>query len=343
MTLTHVYVGNAESQDISVFALAADGTLTAIETVPVPGPATPGGSLPLAVSADRQRLYAALRNEPYRVVAFAIAPLTGRLEALGSAPLADSMAYVSVDATGRHLLSASYGGSKVSVNAIGADGVPGDILQVIATEPKAHAILADPTNRFVLATSLGGDAIHQFRLDATLGLLTPNDPPLTRIGPPGGGPRHFAFAPDARFVYLLNELDGTVHVLPWDKSTGTLGDELQSITAMPAGSSAKPWGADIHVTPDGRFLYASERTTSTLAACSIDAGTGRLTGTGSVPTQAQPRAFAIDPSGRYLLSAGEVSNALTVHAIDPSTGALTAVGSTPVGRKPNWVEIIDLP
>ena len=343
MTLTIAYVGNAESQDISVFALAADGTLTAIETAPVPGPATPGGSLPLAVSADRRRLYVALRNEPYSVVAFAIAPETGRLTALGSGPLADSMAYISVDATGRHLFGASYGGSKVSVNGIGADGVPGEVRQVLATEPKAHAILADPTNRFVLATSLGGDAIHQFRFGLTTGLLSANDPPLKRISPPGGGPRHFAFAPDARFVYLLNELDGTVHVLPWDASTGTLGDELQSITAMPGGSSAKPWGADIHVTPDGRFLYASERTTSTLAAYRIDATSGRLTAIGTFPTEAQPRAFAIDPSSRYLLSVGEVSNALSVHSIDPASGALATLGSTPMGRKPNWVEIIDLP
>lgn len=343
MTLTIAYVGNAESQDISVFALAADGTLTARETVPVPGPATPGGSLPLAVTADRQRLYAALRNEPYSVVAFAIAPATGRLTALGSGPLADSMAYISVDLTGRHLFGASYGGSKVSVNAIGSDGVPGDVRQVLATAPKAHAILADSTNRFVLATSLGGDAIHQYRFDAGTGLLSPNTQPLRPIVPARGGPRHFAFSPDARFVYLLNELDGTVHVLPWDPVTGTLGDELQAITAMPAGSSAKPWGADIHIDPVGRFLYASERTTSTLAAYRIDAASGRLTAIGSVPTEAQPRAFAIDPSSRYLLSAGEVSNALTVHAIDPVSGALSALGSTPVGSKPNWVEIIDLP
>lgn len=343
MTLTNVYVGNAESQDISVFALAADGGLTAIETVSVPGPSTPGGSLPLAVTADRRRLYAALRNEPYSVVAFAIAPLTGRLTALGSGPLADSMAYISIDATGRHLFSASYGGGKVSVNAIGADGVPGEIRQVRATEPKAHAILADPTNRFVLATSLGGDAIHQYRFDPQSGTLSPGDPPLSRIAPPGGGPRHFAFAPDGRFVYLLNELDGTLHVLPWDPSIGMLGDELQFISAMPTGSTDKPWGADIHVTPDGRFLYASERTTSTLAAYSIDAGTGRLTTIGTFSTEAQPRAFAIAPSGRHLLSVGELSNALTVHAIDPSTGALTALGSTTVGRKPNWVEIVELP
>ncbi len=343
MTLSNVYIGNAESQDITVFALAADGTLTAIETVAVPGPTAPGGSLPLAISADRQRLYAALRNEPWSVAAFSIAPRTGRLSYLGSGPLADSMAYISLDETGRHLFAASYGGSKVSVNAIGTDGVSGDIRQVLATEPKAHAILPAPGNHHALATSLGGDAIHQYRFDPATGQLSPSDQPLAHIAPPGGGPRHLVFGPDGSFVYLLNELDGTVHVLPWIAEKGTLGEEVQSITAMPPGSPAKPWGADIHVTPDGRFLYASERTTSTLAAYAIEAGTGRLTAIGSFATEAQPRAFAIAPTGWHLLCVGEVSNALTVHTIDPSTGTLAALTSTPVGRKPNWVEIVEVP
>lgn len=340
---TIVYVGNAESQEISVLALAPDGSLTTIETIPVPGPTTPGGSLPLAMTADRSRLYVGLRNEPYSVASYAIIPDTGKLTLLGTGPLAESMAYISVDATGHYLFSASYGGSKLSVNAIASDGVPADIQQVLDSEPKAHAIATDPTNTYVLATSLGGDAIHQFRFDAANGALTPNDPPLKRIAPAGGGPRHFTFSPDARFVYLLNELDATVHVLAWDSTTGTLGDDLQSITAMPAGADAKPWCADIRVTPNGRFLYASERTTSTLAAYAIDLATGRLTAIGTAPTATQPRSFAIDPASRYLVVAGELANSVTVHAIDPVTGTLSSVGSTPVGRKPNWVEIIDLP
>jgi len=339
---TFVYIGNAESQDISVFSLAADGSLALIETMPVPGPTTPGGSLPLAVSHDRQRLFAALRNEPYSVVSFGISQPTGWLTLLGSGPLADSMAYTSVDRTGRHLLSASYGGSKVSVNPVAATGIPGGPSQVLDTELRAHAILVDPTNRFALATSLGGDLIHQYRFDAQTGDLSPNDPPTAPIAPQGGGPRHFVFSPDARFVYLLNELDGTVHVLPWNATTGTLGAAKQIVSALPEGFDGKPWGADIHATPDGRFLYASERTSSTLAGFRIDAGSGDLTTIGSVRTEAQPRAFAIDPSSRYLLAVGELSNSLTVHAIDAESGALTELSTNPVGRKPNWVEIVEL-
>lgn len=338
---TIVYVGNSDSQDISVFRLGADGALTLVETTRVPGPATPGGSLPLAISPDKTRLYAGLRNEPYSVASFDIDPATGKLAAIGSGPLADSMAYISVDRTGKFLLSASYGGSKVSVNPIGADGVVAQPKQILPTEPKAHSILVDPTNRYALVASLGGDVVLQYRFDAQTGTLTPNDPPTSPVEPKGG-PRHFVFSPDTRFVYLLNELDGTVHVLPWDPTTGTLGAELHSITALPAGFDGKPWGADIHVTPDGKFLYASERTTSSLAGYRVDTATGRLTAIGSTPTETQPRAFAIDRAGRYLLAVGQLSDSMTTYAIGPA-GELSRLSATPVGRNPNWVEIITLP
>ena len=338
---TIVYVGNSDSQDITVFQLAPDGALTLVETTPVPGPTTPGGSLPLAISPDRKRLYAGLRNEPYSAVSFTVDQATGKLTAIGSGPLADTMAYISVDRTGEFLLSASYGGSKVAVNPIGADGIVAPAQQVLPTEPKAHSILVDPTNRYALVASLGGDVALQYRLDAATGTLTPNDPPARPIAPKGG-PRHFVFSPDTRFVYLLNELDGTVHVLPWNAARGTLGAEIQTISAMPDGADVKPWGADIHITPDGKFLYASERTSSTLASYRVDTATGRLTAIGSTPTETQPRAFAIDPSSRYLLAVGQLSDSMTTYAIG-ATGKLTRLAATPVGRNPNWVEIIDLP
>jgi 6-phosphogluconolactonase len=339
---TFVYVGNAESQDISVFRLEPTGDLAPVETTPIPGPAKPGGSVPFAISPDRQFLHVALRNEPYSVASFRIDATTGRLTALGSAPLPDSMAYVATDHTGRYLLTASYGGGRVAVSPIAADGRVGEAQQVLPTEPKAHAIITDPTNRYVLITSLGGNVIHQQRFDPTTGALTPNDPPTTAIEPKGG-PRHLVFSPDARFIYLLNELDGTVHVLPWNAETGTLGQQVQYVSLLPEGFSGNPWGADIRVTPDGRYLYASERTGSTLAGFRIDPTTGSLTPIGTFATETQPRSFAIDPSGRYLLAVGELSNAVSISAIDAATGALRQLGSIPVGTKPNWVEIVDLP
>jgi len=339
---TIAYVGNADSQDISVIELKPDGSLALLETTRVPGPSTPGPSLPLAISPDRQRLIAGIRSEPFAAVTFDIDRQTGRLELVGSGPLFDSMAYLSIDHTGRYLLSASYGGSRVAVNQIGTDGIVAPAQQVIATAPKAHAIIVDAINRYVLHTSLGGDLVHQQRFDAATGRLTPNTPPAAPVAA-DSGPRHLVLSPDARFVYVLGELDATVHVLPWDAAAGTLGEAVQVTSAVPAGFDGEPWAADIHVTPDGRFLYATERASSTIAAFHIDAATGHLTPLGSVPTETQPRGFNIDPASRYLLVAGQLSDRMTSYAIDQTTGMLTKVAELPVGRNPNWVEIIALP
>jgi 6-phosphogluconolactonase len=339
---TYVYVGNADSQNISVLELKANGSLAVIDTVAVPGPAKPGGSLPLAISPEKHRLYAGLRNEPYTAVTFDIDAKTGKLKLVGPGPLADSMAYIAVDRTGRFLLSASYGGNKVTVNAIGPNGVIAPAQQIVATEPNAHCIIVDPTNRYVLHTSLGGDVIYQQKFDARAGKLTPNDPPTVSVKAKGG-PRHLVFSPDKKFVYLLNELDAAIYVFPWDAATGTLKKERQVASALPKGFDGKPWAADIHLTPDGKFLYASERTSNTIAAFRIDPKTGALTSLGSTATEKQPRGFNIDPSGRYLLAVGQLSNSMTAYAIDKATGALTKLNETAVGKNPNWVEIVNLP
>jgi 6-phosphogluconolactonase len=159
---------------------------------------------------------------------------------------------------------------------------------------------------------------------------------------PGRGPRHLVFSPNNKFVYLLNELDATVYVFPYNAAKGTMGKEIQTISAMPKGSSVKPWAADIHMTPNGKFLYASERTSSTLAGYAVDPAKGTLTLIDSFPTEKQPRAFAIDPTGKYLFAVGEVSHSLTTYSIDQKAGALTKLKEMPIGKKPNWIEIVTL-
>jgi 6-phosphogluconolactonase len=336
---TFVYVGNADSQDVTVLELKSSGDLTPVETAAVPGPAKPGGSLPLAVSPEKKRLFVGLRNEPYSAVTFAINAKTGKLTLVGSGPLADSMAYVVNDRSGKFLLGASYGGNKVTVNPIGPDGVVQPAQQIVATQPNAHCIMPDPSNRYVLHTSLGGDLVYQDKFDVKTGKLTPNDPPSVSVKAKAGA-RHLVFSRNKRFVYLVNELDASIYVFPWDARTGTLKKEVQVTTSLPGGFEGKPWAADIHLTPDGKFLYASERTTSTLAAFSVDLKTGMLTSIDSYPTEKQPRGFNIDPTGRYLLSVGQLSNSMTSYAIDKATGKLTKLKEYPMGKNPNWVEIV---
>lgn len=338
---TFVYVGNSDSQDVSVLELKANGDLTPVETVAVPGPAKPGGSLPMAVSPDKKRLYVGLRNEPFTAVTFTIDAKTGKLTHVGAGPLADSMAYISTDRTGRYLFGASYGGHKVTVNPIGPNGVVGAATQNITTLQNAHAIITDPSNKFVLHTSLGGDVVYQQKFDAKTGTLSPNTPPTVSVAAKGG-PRHLVFSPDKKFVYLLDELSGAIHVFPWDAKAGTMKPEVQGASSLPKDFNGKPWAADIHLTPDGKFLYATERTSSTIAAFSVDKKTGVLKAVRTYPTEKQPRGFNIDPSGSTLIAVGQLSNSLTTYKIDKKTGALTKLKEYPVGKNPNWVEIVKM-
>jgi 6-phosphogluconolactonase len=193
----------------------------------------------------------------------------------------------------------------------------------------------------VLATSLGSDVIHQFRFDPATGMLAPHAPPTVPASP-GGGPRHFVFHPAGRHVYLLNERAASVDVFTWDAAAGRL-ERQSTVSALPSGFDGKPWAADLHVTPDGRFLYASERTTSTLAGFRIEPADGTLSPVGHTATEKQPRGFAIDPAGRFLLAVGQLSHAMSSYRIDAATGALTRLGQYPMGQNPNWIEIVTLP
>ena len=330
---TYVYVSNADSEDISVFRLdQSNGALSHIETLPVGGTV-----MPLALSPDHHHLYAGLRSKPYSVLSFAINPIDGRLILLKTSPLAESMAYLSTDATGRYLFAASYGGNLLSVNRIEANGLAGDPQQVIPTGPMAHAIRNAPDNRYVFASVLGSDAWLRLKFDAVTGQLTQDAAPAYTL-PPKSGPRHFVFSPDHRFSYLIDELDGKLHVLAFDAANDT-AKPVQTVSIVPADFSGdKPWGADVHLTPDGRFLFASERTSSTLASFRVDKQTGTLTRIGTWPTEKQPRGFNIDPSGNYLLAVGQLSTQMSVYRINKQTGALKALGHYPVGKNPNWIE-----
>jgi 6-phosphogluconolactonase len=341
MAETFAYVGNSDSNDISVLRLDGNGEMSPVQTVPFVGIEKPGASTPLAVMPDHRLLIAGVRSQPFTAVSFAIDQKTGMLTQLGTGPLADSMAYVMADRTGKFVLSASYGGNKVALNPLSDTGTVGEPKQVIPTGLNAHAFVPSPDNRFAFATNLGSDQVLAFAFNASTGELTPSDPPVYKV-PEKSGPRHFVFHPNGKYVYLIHELNGDIAAFTYEAKTGAW-DEIQRTTALPDGFSGKPWAADIHVTPDGRFLYASERTTSTITAYKIDPASGKLTTVGTVPTEKQPRGFNIDPSGRYVAVAGELSDSMTVYAIDQASGALTKLKSYATGKKPNWVELISLP
>jgi 6-phosphogluconolactonase len=353
---TFVYVSNAEDGDIGMYAMQADGTLQAGARVKATGLV-----MPMAVSPDRRFLYAASRVKPFSVHTYAIDAATGALAPLSVSPTADSFPFISLDKTGRYLFGASYGGHLVSVNAVGADGrVDARSLQVIPVGRNAHSIRVDGSNRFVYVPTLGSDQIFQFTFDAKSGRLASNTPAV-HLAKANTGPRHFVISSDDKFLYLLSELVATVTTYTIDAKTGLLS-EVSTVSGLPPDSKLVPgaprgavggpnappprntdndvWAADIHLTPNGKFLYISERTSNALAAFSVEGATGKLAYLSSTPTEPQPRGFAIDPKGRFLVATGEKSPTLSVYAIDQGSGTLSLLGKYPVGKGANWVEIV---
>ncbi len=351
---TFVYVSNAEDGDIGMYTLQSDGSLQ-------PGARFKAEKvvMPMTVSPDKRFLVAGVRSKPFSAYTYSIDRRSGALQLVGTGPLAESFPYIHFDRTGRYLLSASYGGHLVSVNPVGADGRVGEPMQVIPTARNAHAIRTDNTNRFVFVPHLGTDQVFQFLFDEKSGRLTANTPPVAQLKA-GTGPRHLITSPDNRFVYLLNELTATVTTLALDGKTGTL-KEVSSASALPLDSKLVPgaprgaigapgapvrdtsndiWASDLHLTPNGKFLYAAERTSSSIGAFRVDAATGSLAYLGSTPTEKQPRGFRIDPTGQFMVVSGEKSETITSYSIVQSNGSLVPVGKVPTGKGSNWVEIV---
>ena len=360
---TFVYVSDAEGATIDAYLMNAEtGALTSI------GKADAGKTvMPMAVAPDKKFLYAVVRSEPMRVLTYAIDSTSGALTPKATAPLPDSMAYASTDRSGRFLLTASYGGDKVAVSPIGADGlITAEAIQVLPTGRNAHSILADRTNRFVYAAVLGANCVLQFAFDAKTGKLTPLDPPA--VSPdPGHGPRHLAFSADNNFLYVLNELSGYVTQYAVDGTKGTLKlvDSLpsappelgmkwgkpqaptSSAPAVPAPApnpNEKPaiWAADLRLTPNGKFLYTTERNTDKIALFTVAPDTGKLTYITNFATERQPRGINIDPRGHYLIAAGVKSDRLSVYPIDQASGRLGEPSRYPVGKGANWIEIVEV-
>jgi 6-phosphogluconolactonase len=353
---TFVYVANAEDGDIGMYALQADGSLQ-------PGQRFKATKLvmPMTVSPDKRFLIAAVRSMPFQAYSYSIDKSSGTLNLVGTGTLAESYPYIAFDRSGRFLLGASYGANQVGVNPVGADGRVGDPLQVIPTARNAHSIRTDNTNRFVFVPHLGTDQVFQFLFDEKSGRLSANTPPVLQLKQ-GTGPRHLIISPDNRFAYLLNELTGMITTLSLDPSAGTLKEldsvsvlppDAKLVTGLPRGAVGTPganqaprntdndiWASDLHLTPNGRFLYAAERTSSTLGAFRVDTESGKLTYLGSTPTEKQPRGFNIDPSGRFVVVSGERSDTIASYAIDAETGALKPIGRYPTGKGANWVEIV---
>jgi len=244
--------------------------------------------------------------------------------------------HVAVDRLGKHALVANYNGGNVSVLPISTDGKLGDSTAFIQHQgssvnpqrqagPHAHGVYLDAGNNIAVVADLGLDQLVVYRFDPAKGTLTANDPPFAKVRP-GAGPRHFAFHPNGRFAFVINELDSTLTTFEYEPNRAVF-KELATVSTLPADFNARSYTAEVFVHPSGKFVYGSNRGADTIAILAVDQTTGALTNVGWEPTQGRtPCNFAIDPSGQYLLAANQDSRSIVVFKIDQQTGKLSSIG-----------------
>lgn len=313
----------------------------------------------LALHPNRKFLYAVGEISKFEgkrsgaISAFAIDPKSGHLTLLNQeSSVGEGPCHLVVDKAGKHVLAANYGGGSACVLPIRDDGRLGEASDFVQHKgssvnkqrqeaPHGHSINLDAANHFAFVADLGLDKVLIYRYDAPKGRLTPNDLPAASVAP-GSGPRHFAFHPDGRHAYVINEILSTVTAFSYDPETGVL-KTLQTLPTLPPDFKGTSSTAEVQVHPSGKFLYGSNRGHDSITIFSIDPKTGQLTLVGHQGEGIKtPRNFGIDPTGTYLIVANQDSDSLVVFRIDPKTGKLEPTGQTVSVPKPVCVKVMPL-
>jgi 6-phosphogluconolactonase len=272
------------------------------------------------------------------VTAFAVDSSTGKLTLInrvssrGSGPC-----HLSVDKTGKLLAVANYGSGSDAGFPINNDGSLGEATSFNQHSgssvdskrqqgPHAHCAVFSPDNRFLAVADLGLDKVFISRVGSD-GKLHPNDPPFGTVKP-GSGPRHFAFHPNEKWGYVINEMASTITAFDWNAKSGAL-KEIGTVSALPADFKGQSTTAEIELHPNGKFVYGSNRGHDSIAVFAINQKTGALTLVEHVLTGGkEPRGFKIDPTGKYLVAGNQNSGNFVVFAIDTKTGKLKSTGQT---------------
>jgi 6-phosphogluconolactonase len=311
----------------------------------------------LAIHPTRQFLYAVGEMEMFggkkggAVSALSLDPKTGKLALLNQKPSGGGgPCHLVVDKAGKHVLVANYGGGSASVLAVGADGKLEETTAFVQHKgssedksrqeaPHAHSINLDAANRFAFVADLGLDKVVVYRYDADKGTLTPAEPASVA---PGSGPRHFAFHPDGKHAYVINEMALTITAFTYDPESGVL-KTLQTASTLPAGTPRdKSFStAEVQVHPTGKFVYGSNRGQNTIAVFTVNPKSGELSPAGHQGENVKtPRNFGIDPTGKFLVVANQDGHSLVVFRIDPETGALKPTGHTVEVGNPVCVKFV---
>jgi 6-phosphogluconolactonase len=289
-------------------------------------------------------------KENEQVAAYQVVGRTGELKLLNRQSAEGTAAcYLDVDRTGKAVLVANYLSGSVASLPLKADGSLGDkasffkhegssVNRERQKEPHAHSIVVSPNNRYALAADLGTDQILCYRLDPATAKLSPNKTPFAK-SPAGAGPRHLTFHPDGKRVYVINELLNSVTVFDYDADAGTL-TQKQTISTLPPDFKGTSYCADVKVTPDGKYLYGTNRGHDSIACYKI-ADDGKLTLVAIEPSLGKgPQNLATTPDGAWLLCANMPGNTVAVFAIDRDTGKLKSTGEPVKHTSPSCIMIL---
>lgn len=297
----------------------------------------------VALHPNGKFLYAVNEVQKYNgpnsggVSAFSIDRATGKLTFLNEVPSRGAdPCYIIVDDSRKYVLVANYTGGSIAVFPVLADGKLGEASTFIqhtghGTNPQrqegphAHSIDLSPDERFAFVDDLGLDELLVYKFDKATGALTPNNPPFAKLDP-GAGPRHFTLHPSGKFAYVVAEMGSTVNAFSVDLKKGAL-HKLQTTSTLPKDFEEENDDAEIHILPNGKFVYASNRGHDSIAVFAVDPAKGTLTKVDDVPTEGKiPRSFEIDPTGKYLFAENQKSDNIVVFRIDEKTGKLTPSG-----------------
>ena len=309
----------------------------------------------LTVSKDRKRVYAVneVGKGNGRISAFNFDALSGSLELVNSVSSGGSgPCYVEVSDKGDYVFCANYGGGSLSAIRVNQDGSLSDDIQTIQHEgssinkenqsrPHVHSTVLSPDNQFLLSADLGLDKVYSYRFDPSgAEPLSAMDPAFTTVSP-GRGPRHIVFHPNGKFVYVIFELDGSISA--YNYANGSL-KETQSVSMLAPGFKGIIEAADIHISPDGKFLYGTNREESNeLLIYAINKnGTLRYAGRQSTLGKG-PRNFVIDPTGRFLLVANQNSDEIIIFKRNRSNGSVQFTGKKIAIGMPSCLKFVRIP
>ena len=308
----------------------------------------------VAVSPDEKYIYAvhedARNGRGGEISAFSFAKEKGILELINQQPTnGDHPCYTEVDKTGKWVFAGNYSSGSLSVLPVNADGSLGAATTHIShtgsgpnkdrqEKPHVHCTLISPDNKWLFVPDLGIDKVMIYAFDAATGKLTPAAQPFA-ASTPGAGPRHFTFHPNGKYAYLIEELTG--HVVVYQYQNGKL-KQVQRTSTLPRGQKGFAGSADIHVSPDGKFLYASNRGDfNNIAIYKVDPKSGKLSIIGFQSTLGSgPRNFNFDPSGNFLLVGNQNSDEIVIFKRNTKTGLLTDTGKKIAVGKPvclKWI------